>query len=510
MFKGGAGAVDNQTMVWIDPTTLAWALAACTLLLAAAVVALLLRGRRTLRTRLEAANSQLDEMRSRDTLTGLALRPAFEAALDEAVLASDRGGGAALALLVIGLDDFRPLNEGYGRAAGDAVLMQAARRLGQALPPPLAVSRLGGDEFALLVPADAAEAGALAERVLAALQLPYAAEGLTLQLSASIGIAIYPQHGSRPQLAPHAALAMHSVKRLGGAGHAFYDPAMAVDQREQAELLQALRHAVERGQLRLVYQPKVDAKSLQITAAEALLRWQHPQRGTVSPEVFIPLAEKHGLIVPIGRWVVEEACRQAAHWRGLGLRMRVAINVSGHQLRQDDFVPHIERQLRDHGIPPGRFTCEITESVAMEDTAQTRAAFERLGRAGLHVSIDDFGTGHSSLANLRRLPAAELKIDRAFVTDLAGSERARSLVRAIVQMACTLGLRVVAEGVETAAQRDVLLALGCDELQGWLFARPMSATALALWAADDDAHAGSAAMFRPSLFDPTAPAELGS
>jgi len=222
----------------------------------------------------------------------------------------------------------------------------------------------------------------------------------------------------------------------------------------------------------------------------------------------VPLAERHGLMGTIGHWVIEEACRQAAQWRGLGLRMRVAVNISGHQMRQDDLAQHIEDTLHRHGIPAGRLTCEITESVAMEDTAHTRATFERLHALGVHVSIDDFGTGHSSLASLRRLPAAELKIDRAFVTDLAHSERARSIVKAIVDVARTLGLHVVAEGVESTEQRDVLVALGCDELQGYLFARPMSAAALALWAERDEPHDGAPADFRASLFDPTAPMPL--
>jgi EAL domain-containing protein (putative c-di-GMP-specific phosphodiesterase class I) len=306
----------------------------------------------------------------------------------------------------------------------------------------------------------------------------------------------------------HAAIAMRSVKLGGGAAYAHFDPAMAVDMREQAELLQALRKAVDHGELQLYYQPKVDAHSLQVTAAEALLRWQHPRLGMVMPAVFIPLAERHGLMTSIGRWVIDEACRQAAVWREKGLRMRVAINLSAQQLREDDLVDHIESTLQRHGIPPGRLTCEITETVAMEDTRVTRSAFEQLRRAGLHVSIDDFGTGHSSLATLRRLPAAELKIDRAFIADLSSASSARSIVQAIVQIAHSLGLRVVAEGVETEAQRDELVALGCDDLQGYLFAKPMTAVALALWADDDDARGASDGSFRPSLFEATAPVSL--
>ena len=485
---------------------LAWALGACLLLLVLLALEHLrvVYSRRQLAQRLKAANSQLDDLRGRDLLTGLMTRADFESALDEAVLACNREG-EPLALLHVGLDNFHSLNEGYGHPVGDAVLALAADRLRTALGVPLALSRLGGDEFALLLAGSADEAADAAEQLLRELQRPYAVDALSLRLGASVGIAMYPDHGARPRLLGHAAVAMRSVKQVGGGGHAFYDPALAVDERDKADLLQALRRAVEHGQLQLVYQPKVDAQSLQITAAEALLRWEHPQRGTITPAVFVPLAERHGLMAVIGRWVIEEACRQAAQWRGLGLRMRVAVNISGHQMRQDDLVEHIEASLRRHGIPPGRLTCEITESVAMEDTAHTRATFERLRELGVHVSIDDFGTGHSSLASLRRLPAAELKIDRAFVVDLGQSERARSIVKAIVDVARTLDLRVVAEGVETTEQRDVLVALGCDELQGYLFARPMSATALALWAERDEPHDGAQCDFRASLFDPTAP-----
>ena len=225
----------------------------------------------------------------------------------------------------------------------------------------------------------------------------------------------------------------------------------------------------------------------------------------ISPAVFIPLAERTGLIQEIGSWVLDEALRQAAAWRDKGLRMRVAINVSGHQMRAGDFVDQLERGLARHGLSAGRFTCEITETVAMEDTAATQRAFVRLGELGVHVSIDDFGTGHSSLAMLRRLPVAELKIDRAFVSDLADSEGARSIALAVMQMAKSLGLRVVAEGVETEAQRDILIGMGCDELQGYLFGKPMPAASLAVWAMDDTGAAPIS--FRPSLFKATEPVQ---
>ncbi|MDE2148072.1 MAG: bifunctional diguanylate cyclase/phosphodiesterase [Burkholderiales bacterium] len=457
-----------------------------------------------LRRRLAAAQGQLEALRTHDPLTGLLTRQALEAGLEAATRACD-DGRRRLALLYVGLDNFRSVNDSDGPGAGDAVLVEAGRRLA-ALPGPAPVAaRVAGDEFALLVEADRERAWLAAAEVIALLSRPYRVEGREHELTASVGIAVYPDDGSRPRLLAHAALAMRAVKRGGGGAHACYDPALSVDRREQSELLQDLRHALERGELQLYYQPKIDARSLQVTAAEALLRWQHPRRGMISPLIFVPLAEQHGLIGTIGRWVIEEACRQAALWRGRGLRMRVAVNLSPHQLRQDDLVPYIEATLARHGIPPSRLTCEITETVAVEDTEVTRRAFERMRRAGLHVSIDDFGTGQSSLATVRRLPAAELKIDRAFVADLA-SAKARTIVQTIVKMAHDLGMRVVAEGVETEAQRDLLVEMGCDELQGFLFARPMTATAIALWA-DDDGDEGQRG-FRDSLFAPTLPAPL--
>jgi diguanylate cyclase len=456
---------------------------------------------------------------SRDALTGLVSRAEFESTLEEAAWQVDHKSAPPLAVLYIGLDDLRGINEGFGVKAGDALLVQVARRLCRLLGTPGGdvggatphIARAGGEEFALLLNGDEAVAVALAARVCAALARPFEAEGQALGLTVSVGLACYPAHGAWSRLLPHAAAAMRHVRQAGGNGHAVFAPAMAVDLREQALLLQDLRQAVERGEFKLLYQPKIDAASLQITAAEALLRWDHPTRGLVLPAVFIPLAERHGLMSSIGQWVVAEACRQAAEWRERGLRMRIAINISGHQLRHDRFVAQLEEQAQRYEIPPTRLTCEITESVAMEDTAQTRIAFQRLRRAGFHVSIDDFGTGHSSLAVLRRLPAAELKVDRSFITDLEVSESARSIVEAVLSVARTLGLRVVAEGVETEAQRDILARMGCDELQGYLFARPMSAVALALWAEGSgpgSGHGAPGAEFRPSLFDATSPAPI--
>jgi diguanylate cyclase (GGDEF)-like protein len=486
------------------------ALLACLVLLVVLYVRLS-RSRRRLRSRLRAANSQLDQLRGRDALTGLLTRPDFELALDGA-LQSAGDGDTALAVLYLGLDNFRPVNEAYGHEAGDAVLQQIAKRIRALVGPDGAAARLAGDEFVLLVQGPLGRVDEQARRLVQAAKGPFKVKGYSVPMSASVGVALYPDHGARPRLLANAAQAMRSVKLGGGDGHTCWDPSMNVDLRGQAELVQDLKHAVARGELQLVFQPKVDARSREVTAAEALLRWQHPQRGMVSPGVFIPLAERYGLIGGLGEWVIQEACRHAAEWRGQGLRMRVAVNLSALQLRQDKLVPFVLACLRQHGISPGRLTCEVTESVAMEDTEQTRRAFDRLRKAGLHVSIDDFGTGQTALAWLQRLPVAELKIDRSFVTDVHQQARSQHIVSASGKMAHALNLRVVAEGVETEAQRHALVELGCDELQGFLFARPMSARDLALWASDARSPAqredSDATGFRASLFEATAPVPL--
>lgn len=440
-----------------------------------------------------------------DRLTGLPLRAAFDEALMAAVHAAD-DHAKALSVLCIGIDGFDLLNEAYGRPAGDALLRTVASRLTKLREGDLPLARTAGAEFVFVVSGAIEPAREAAQRLLREIAQPMTVDGQLLRTTASIGIACYPEHGAGPLLVGQAVLAQREARDSGGAAFAEYEPHMGEDQREQNELARDLRRAIDRNELCLYYQPKVDGRNLQITAAEALVRWQHPTRGLVSPGVFIPIAERHGLIAAVGQWVMEEAARQAGEWRDRGMRMRVAINVSGFQMRQDDFAERLRVLLERHRLRPERFTCEITETVAMEDTQITKRAFEQLRALGVHVSIDDFGTGHSSLALLRRLPAAELKIDRAFVTDLGKSADAAAVVKAIVQLAHTLDLRVVAEGVETDTQRDMLLQLGCDELQGFLFARPMPPKSLELWAVTE--REAQAPGFRASLFLETNPAEL--
>jgi diguanylate cyclase (GGDEF)-like protein len=486
-------------------TALALALAALLCSLALLLWQRLHSGR--LQRRLAETQHRLETLQGRDPVTGALTRPGFDKVLAAAVGRADREG-LRLCVLVLGLDHFRAVNDAFGLAVGDEVLKRVCGRLVEVLPG-VPLARLGGDEFALLLPGELAASRTACNRVLQAVQRPMVCGGHEFRVGSSLGVATYPEHGSMTMMLPNASAAMRVAKEAGGSLHAEYQPSMGSLMRRQAELLHDLRLAVDRRQFELVYQPKVDARSLQVTAAEALLRWHHPQRGLITPDLFIPLAERHGLIATIGQWVLEEACRQAAVWREQGLRMRVAINLSGVQLRQDDLAPRLQAALDRHGLQPGRFTVEITETAAMENTAVTRRALARLGKLGVHMSIDDFGVGESSLAALRRLPAAELKIDRAFVTDLEARSDARSIVQAIVQMAHSLEMRVVAEGVETEAQRDLLVGMGCDELQGYLFARPMTATALSLWAAGDSGDDDTHAEFRASLFNETAPAPLG-
>jgi diguanylate cyclase (GGDEF)-like protein len=436
---------------------------------------------------LRDANRQLRELAFRDTLTGLPNRLHFEERLQAAL---ERVGRApsGLAVLFIDLDGFKPINDSFGHAAGDEVLRQVGRRLLETAGEGDTVARVGGDEFLMLLeqPDHPWAASSLAQRVLRALGQTYALpDGVEVSLSCSIGIALFPQHGPVGKLIANADAAMYAAKGVGGSTFAFFEARMDIDVREQVELQRDLRLAMERGELALYYQPKVDARSAQVTGAEALVRWQHPTRGTVTPQVFIPVAERFGMIGALGAWVIDEACRQVRAWLDEGLRIRVAVNLSVHQLRQEDLVPRIERALREHRVEPKLLSFEITESVAMEDTQATMRVFSELAQVGVLLAIDDFGTGHSSLAYLRKLPARQLKIDRSFVSDLERSADALAVVDAVVSLAHALGLRVVAEGVENEAQRDLLLGLGCDELQGFLIARPMAPATLALWVMED-------------------------
>jgi diguanylate cyclase (GGDEF)-like protein len=441
-------------------------------------------------SKLHRINEELKNQAFVDPLTGLPNRMLFEDRLRHAVRRSERAEERIserrqqrLAVLFIDLDGFKPVNDSFGHAVGDAVLKETARRLRSTARDTDTAARVGGDEFVLLMEevTSVADCVTLARRLVDALAQPFAIPDRRIEISCSIGIVVYPDQGHRDKLMANADAAMYAAKRAGGGTYAVFESHMDAGASDQLSLQNDLRHAIELGQLQLFYQPKVDGRLGQIRGVEALLRWNHAERGMISPAVFIPIAERFGLIGSIGRWVIDEACRQMGEWADDGVRMRVAINLSVYQLREDDLVQRIEAALARHGIDPSQLLCEITESVAMEDIKATQRAFEGLERIGVYLSIDDFGTGYSSLSYLRQLPARQLKIDRSFVNDLATSADARAVVDAVVRLAHALGLKVVAEGVETAEQRDILIALNCDELQGFYFARPMPANTLLAW-----------------------------
>jgi len=440
-----------------------------------------------------------------DSLTQLPTRVYFEDRLAAAATKAD-ANASRLALLFIDLDGFKPVNDTYGHTIGDLVLEQVGQRLKAMSRGKDVVARIGGDEFLLLLTNVQAEetVAQVASRLIQGLSQPYAVEGREVMISCSVGIAMYPDGCSHAKLIARADAAMYASKRAGGSNHCFYSTAMDADAEAQFTLLRDLRKAVAAKEFELFYQPKIDSKSGKVTAVEALLRWKHPTRGVLLPNTFIPIAERFGLIGQLGNWVIEDACRQSRAWRDKGLRMRVAINLSAHQMRQDDIVERITGALEQYKIHPSLLTCEITESAAMEDTKTTQATFRRLGELGTHLSIDDFGTGYSSLAYLRKLPAEELKIDRSFIMDLEHSADARAVVDAVIKLAHALGLKVVAEGVENQRQQAILVEMQCDELQGFLFAKPMSGRALLLWAINDRQET---AVFKPSLFDETRQSE---
>lgn len=439
---------------------------------------------------LQRADAKLQKVARVDGLTGLANRLVLEDQLSAAVLQAEERH-RRLALLYIDLDGFKPLNDSFGHHFGDSLLCAVGRRLSDVGRKGDTVARIGGDEFVVLITGnpDTASAALVAERVKDAVHQPFDIDGREVHLSCSVGVVLYPDHGPKGKLIARADAAMSAAKHAGGNMHCFYEERMEHDAERTVGLQRDLRRAMDtQTGLSLHYQPKIDGKTGQVTGAEALLRWQHPERGSISPVEFIPIAERFGLISRLGQWVTDEACRQIKEWMGMGLRMRVAINLSVHQLRQPDLADQVQASLLRHGIPPELITFEVTESAAMEDPQASMRIFEKLSQINVSLSIDDFGTGYSSLSHLRKLPARQLKIDRSFVQDLAKEEDARSIVKAVIKLSHALGLEVVAEGVETTAQQDILRDMGCDQLQGFLYARPMTAANLQLWALGGQSH----------------------
>ncbi len=391
-----------------------------------------------------------------------------------------------VALLFIDLDGFKPVNDSAGHAVGDLLLKEIANRLRQQARAGDTVARMGGDEFVILLEniADKNEAISIGQRVVQTISRPIAINERKHHIGASVGVAAYPEHGPGDRLMAHADAAMYVAKRAGGGTCVLFERHMAASEvlSAQVRLQNDLRQAISCNQLQLHYQPKLDSRQFRLSGVEALIRWNHPVLGEIPPRQFLPIVERCGLISSLGAWVIDEACRQISQWLDMGLYIKVAINLSVHQLRLPDLISNIDAALRRHKAPPHMLLLEITETVAMEDIAATQRTLAQLSDIGVYISIGDFGTGYSSLAYLLQLPARQVKIDRAFINDLENNPDARAMVDAVIKLAHALDLDVVAEGVETTVQKDILQRLKCDEMQGFYFAKPMSAASLQDWA----------------------------
>jgi len=427
-------------------------------------------------TELVVAGERIAALSTTDALTGLANRRQLADTLAAAIRHA-RKHADALAVLLIDLDRFKQINDSLGHATGDVLLRDAAERLKGCVRQGDVVARVGGDQFALLVhEVDGRGADAAARRALEAISQPCAVDGLQFTLTGSIGIALYPGDGTDAEaLLLHAESAMQRAKQGGRAGFRFHQPQADADLRQRMRLDYAMRQALAASRFRLHYQPQIDLVSGQIIGAEALIRWRDPELGEVSPGQFIPVAEDTGFIIAIGDWVLGHAVMQAARWRDAGLTVPVSVNVSALQFQQADFNQRVADVLAEHQLPGALLELELTESILVHDADEALARLSQLSQMGVRLAIDDFGTGYSSLAYLKRFPIERLKIDRSFVKGVPGDESDAAIVRAIVQLANALDMKVIAEGVETEAQRAFLLEIGCDEFQGFLYAPALDA-----------------------------------
>jgi diguanylate cyclase (GGDEF)-like protein len=428
------------------------------------------------------ARDRLTWLAQYDPLTNLPNRRQLAASLEEAIARAARNGQRA-AVMFIDLDRFKNVNDMLGHGVGDQLLVQAAKRLEGCAGRADVVARLGGDEFALVLPqvVENEDAGAVAQRVVEALAQPFYLEGQQLFVSASVGIAAYPEDGcDAATLLKNADTAMYGAKNIGRNNYQFYAAAMHENTAQRLQLESQLRQALERAEFMLHYQPKLDLGAGSISGFEALLRWNHPQRGLVPPLEFIPILEDTGLIIQVGEWVIEEVCRQLREWEAQGMAPApVAINLSARQLQQDDLVGAVERIVRAAGINPALLEFELTESMLMTNPEAAVETLSRIKALGMRLSVDDFGTGYSSLAYLKRFPLDALKIDRTFVRDLPGDSDDAAITKAVIRLAHSLSLKVVAEGVENVEQIRELEKYDCDEIQGYYIGRPLPGAACA-------------------------------
>ena len=431
----------------------------------------------------KAFEQELQQMAFHDPLTGLANRALMTDRLERALARAERKLGR-VGVLFVDLDNFKTVNDSLGHEAGDQLLIAVAARLRTCIRPGDTAARLGGDEFTILIEdiADPAEAVGIAERITAALANSFPVKGRDVYVTASSGVAVsHPGEDSAEGLLRSADLALYRSKASGKARHTLFDPSMGASAVNRLELEADLHHALHRNEFQLVYQPIFSVHDGQVTEVEALIRWQHPTRGLLAPDAFIPLAEENGMILPIGRWVLEEACRQGRVWQDQcadGPPLVMSVNLSTRQFEQPDLVADIVRILDETGLDPRNLKLEITESVLIDDAGASLDRMQALKRLGIGLAIDDFGTGYSSLSYLQRFPVDTLKIDRSFVDRLGQDPQATAIVQSIVTLAKTLGLEVIGEGIETPLQESELRLLGCDRGQGYLWSRPVGADVL--------------------------------
>ena len=435
------------------------------------------RGVATDVTHARRAHERITHLAHHDTLTGLANRHQFHTQVRNALLAVARDGRNC-AVACIDLDNFKDVNDSLGHHAGDLLLQLVARRLSASTRRNDLVARLGGDEFGLLLrePGEIEEVQTFVDRLLDQLQRPCELDGARINVGASVGLALSPRDGvEATALLRNADFALYAAKEKGRGGFRFFDPLMALGSQRRQMLERELRRAIDEGGLYLRYQPQIEMASCTVTRFEALLRWKHPLHGNISPEEFIPVAESSGLIVRIGEWVLRQACRDAMTWPD---HLGVAVNLSPVQMVGSDLYGMVNQILEQTGLPTNRLEVEITESVFINETAEALDQLHRLHQEGISLALDDFGTGYASLAYLRRLPFDTLKIDRSFVHEMLASTEARAIVRSVVDLAATLKIATIAEGVENKSQVDALIAEGCANGQGNYLGEPMRPDAI--------------------------------
>jgi diguanylate cyclase (GGDEF)-like protein/PAS domain S-box-containing protein len=427
-------------------------------------------------TERKAAEQQIEYQAYHDALTGLANRHLFREHLTLALALAQRRS-KQVAVLFLDLDHFKVVNDSLGHTVGDGLLQEVARRLKSAVSEGDTVARVGGDEFTIVLQdlSRAQEAASVAGNVLRTIAEPMIIHGHRLYMTTSIGITVFPEDGDDAEtLLKNADTAMYRAKAEGRNTYQMSTPELSRSTHERMTVESGLHSALEAGQFVLLYQPQIDVETMEVVGMEALIRWNHPERGVILPEDFIHIAEERRLILPIGDWVLRQACRDVRRFHDRGMRhFRVAVNLSARQFRDASLASAVESALADAGVSPETLELEITETVAMENVDLTMSTLEHFRRAGVTIAIDDFGTGHSSLSYLKRFPLDALKIDRAFVTDLPDSFEDAAIVSSLIQLANGLGLRIVAEGVETLEQLDFLKDAGCREVQGFYFSYPV-------------------------------------